>query len=456
MQSTTYNIRQVMTMSETEVRDLYCRRYRVGTRDRDVLGYSRTWVLAAGWLAMLSVSANQYGYGVLAPRLAESHGWSVTPVLWGLALWGACHSLTAGALLWLRPRMRLPPGPAAAVGAALCALGLLALGHISIPVVALTGYGLCSGVGTGLVYRTCLATVTGWYPDRPVRVAAVSGAFAYGSIPLVLVGATVSDLPMAVDKAAFGMLVAVLACAAVLREPPAHWWPAHLDPRRWAVDRAVNPGLRHERPAIRQHSTAEVLRCPVSWTMSALTICVSAVALFDTGFLVLYGIAGGWSIRTAVWPLVAFALGSGGVRATAVWAAGRVGRRLVVRSAFLLGAIAQLGLLGAHHLLVPMLLAGCAAGAAIGTWYALFPGLVRSHFGDRPGLPNLWLVYSAKAVGSLAGVGGGLLMVLNQGYSTALAISAALCLLGAGLVRLLYQPGMPRTLPHAYPTSIRS
>ncbi len=206
-----------MSMIETEVRDRYGRRYRVGPRDRDVLGYSRAWVLAAGWFAMLAVSANQYGYGVLAPRLAQSHGWALTPMLWGLALWGACHSLTTGALLWLRPRMRIAPGPATAVGAALCASGLLALGHIGIPVLALTGYGVLSGIGTGLVYRTCLATVTGWYPDRPVRVAAVSGAFAYGSIPLVLVGATVSDLPVAVDKVAFGMLVAVLASAAVTR-----------------------------------------------------------------------------------------------------------------------------------------------------------------------------------------------------------------------------------------------
>ena len=445
MQSTTYNIHQVMIMSETEVRDLYGRRYRVGTRDRDVLGYSRGWVLAAGWLAMLAVSANQYGYGVLAPRLAPHSG---PVVLLGLALWGACHSLTTGALLWLRPRMRVAPGPATAVGAALCALGMLALGHLTSPAIALTGYGLLSGVGTGLVYRTAMATVTGWYPDRPVRVAAVSGAFAYGSIPLILVGASARDLPGAVDKAAFGMLVAVLACAAVLREPPSHWWPAHLDPRRWAVDKTINPVLRHDRPAIRQHSTAEVLRCPVSVTMAALTVCVSAVALFDTGFLAWYGIAGSWRIRATV--VIAFALGSGGIRAPAVWAAGRVGRRRVVRSAFALGSVAQWGLLAAHHALVPLLLASCAAGAAVGTWYALFPGLVRSHFGDRPGLPNLWLVYSAKAVGSVVGVGGGLLLVLDEGYPAAVAVSSTVCLIGLGLVRLLHQPGMPRTLPHMY------
>ncbi|HEX9336965.1 MAG TPA: MFS transporter, partial [Pseudonocardiaceae bacterium] len=120
---------------------------------------------------------------------------------------------------------------------------------------------------------------------------------------------------------------------------------------------------------------------PVSATMAAITVCVSAVALFDTGFLALYGMSNGWPITTAAAVLIAFAVGSGGVRAPAVWAAGRVGRRRVARTALAVGAVAQLGLLDAHH---PLLVANCLAGAAVGTWYALFPGLSHMYPVYRP------------------------------------------------------------------------
>jgi MFS family permease len=433
-----------------EVRDVYGRRYHVGESDRAVLGYSRGWVLAAVWLAMLAVSANQYDYGVLAPRLAAAHGWGLRPVLWAFALWVLCHAAAAWVVSRLRRHRLLAARQVATLGILLCALGLLALGHLTDPALALVGYAVAGGLGTGLVYRTCLATVAAWYPDRPGRVAAVSGAFSYGAVPLILVLAQVSDLGLALDQTAFGLLAVVLVCAAVLDEPPAHWWPAHVDPRRWALDRAVNPALRHDRPALRQYSTAELPRCPTTWLMSGMVACVSAVALFDIACLALLALADGWSLPVAATVPAAFAAGSGAVRGVAVRAAGRVGRPRVLGAAVTLAAVAQLAVLGAsaHHLLVALLLAAACAGAGTGTLYALFPGLVRSHFGDRPGLPNLWLLYPAKAVGGVLGIGGGgLLVVAGHGNSPALALSAALCLIALGLARAVHQPGMPRTLP---------
>jgi hypothetical protein len=82
-------------------------------------------------------------------------------------------------------------------------------------------------------------------------------------------------------------------------------------------------------------------------------------------------------------------------------------------------------------------------------WYAVLPGLVRSCFGDQPGLPNLWLVYSAKTVAGVLGVGCAGWLVEAVGYSPALIASAVLCLTAAGLVPLLRRPGLPRTLPAA-------
>jgi hypothetical protein len=296
-----------------------------------------------------------------------------------------------------------------------------------------------------------VAIAAAWYPDRPARTALVSGAFGYGAIPLILIGASAGDMARPLQVLAFAIPAVTAVCAQFLREPPPRWWPDHLDPRRWAVDKSLNPGLRHDLPAIREHSTREVLRRPVTGVMTALTVCVAAVALFDTAYLPSLGLAGGWRLRDGALALAAFAAGSGGIRALTVRTAGRFGRHRVVVVAACAGAAAQLVLAaaGIHHALALLWLASCCAGAAAGSWYAVLPGLVRSCFGDQPGLPNLWLVYSAKTVAGVLGVGCAGWLVEAVGYSPALIASAVLCLTAAGLVPLLRRPGLPRTLPAA-------
>src|SRR5260370_37999748 len=107
-------------------------------------------------------------------------------------------------------------------------------------------------------------------------------------------GASAGDMALPLRVLAFALLAATAVCARFLREPPPRWWPDHLDPRRWAVDKSLSPALRHDLPAIREHSTREVLRAPVTRVLTALTVGVGAVALFDTAYLPLRGLAGGW------------------------------------------------------------------------------------------------------------------------------------------------------------------
>src|SRR5260370_32351379 len=241
-------------------------------------------------------------------------------------------------------------------------------------------------------------------------------------------GASAGDMALPLRVLAFALLAATAVCAGFLRDPPPRWWPDHLDPRRWAVDKSLNPALRHDLPAMREHSTREVLRAPVTRVMTALTVCVGAVALFDTAYLPWLGLAGGWRLRDGGLALAAFAAGSGGIRTLAVRSAGRIGRPRVLVVAASAGAAAQLALTvaGTHHALALFWLASCCAGAAVGSWYALLPGLVRSCFGDQPGLPNLRLVYSAKTVGGVLGVGCAGWPVAALGYSPALILSAVL------------------------------
>ncbi|MFD2354479.1 hypothetical protein ACFSTC_42180 [Nonomuraea ferruginea] len=46
---------------------------------------------------------------------------------------------------------------------------------------------MLGGLGAGAVYGVCGEVVSSWYPDRPAaRVSMVTGAFGYGSAPLLV------------------------------------------------------------------------------------------------------------------------------------------------------------------------------------------------------------------------------------------------------------------------------
>lgn len=439
-----------------DVRDVYGRSYQLGPSDRVLLGHSRAWIAAAAWASMLAVSGTQYGYGAFAARLGHDASWGPQATAWGFALWIMCQSAASGAAPWLRRRYGITPAKTVTAGALGCVIGLLALDRAASPAFALTAYGVAAGLGAGLVYGTCVAVVAAWYPDRPSRTAVVSGAFGYGAIPIILVVAYAGDLTPSFAVLAWLILMVAAPCASLLREPPRRWWPADLDPRRWAVDKMLNPALRLEPPVFREHSSSEVARSRVAWVMVTLALSVWAIALFDTASLPAFALDSGWSLPDGAIALAALAVGSGGVRTLAIRAAGRIGRPRVLAAATCAGAVAQLALAGAaaHHALALFWLASCCAGAAAGTCYALLPGLVRGYFGDRPGLPNLWLVYSAKAAGGLLGVGCAAWLVRVVGYPPVFIASGFLFMSVSVLVPQLRRPGLPRTLPSSPPAAV--
>jgi MFS family permease len=434
-----------------EVRDCYGGRYRVGESDRELLGYPRRRVVWAAWVAMLAASIGQYGYGALLPTLGASHGWTLQQGFWVLAVWVLCQSTTVYPVARLRRRAELSPLATMVFGAVLCATGLVSLGGSGSWIVVLLNHGMLGGIGAGLIYGTCLGVVAKWYPERPSRAAFVSGAFAYGCIPfVVLAGISVGpgDLGVVLTGAALLALVLVSVAGLALKDPPDHWWPAHIDPVAWAMDKKLNPALRNNRPAIRNYEPSEALRCPESRTLLVAMTFATAVALFDAAFLALFVTEHGWSLGIAATVVCVLVGSSGTARVAAGWAGGRFGRVKVARAALALGAVAQLLiLLGGERNVLALVLAGTVfAGASAGTCFALLPSLVEGHFGDGPGLPNFGLFYRAKAAGALLGVAVMGYLVLLLGFGGTFWLAAGLGLAGAGLVGRLRQPGRPRLL----------
>jgi MFS family permease len=141
-------------------------------------------------------------------------------------------------------------------------------------------------------------------------------------------------------------------------------------------------------------------------------------------------------------------LASGLARWATGWAGEQFGVGRVVRAALALGALGQLLMIvaGQHQSGVLLVFAALLVGTTAGCCYALLPALVEAHFGDQAGLLNFGVVYSAKAVGGIVGIGLTTTMVATYGYAAGFLLAAGLGVLGAVAGGMLRQPGVPRLL----------
>ncbi|MEV6238497.1 MFS transporter [Lentzea sp. NPDC051838] len=408
----------------TYVRDHVGRLYRVGETDVEVSGRSRRTALWAAWAAMLAAGIGQYGFGALIPQLQDR--WSVPELFWALALWTVCQAGTAFPAAWLQKQQRLTPTGALWIGAILTGTGFFTLGQGQ-----LVGYAVLGGIGAGLIYATCLGTIVRWYPERVTRkVAFVSGAFAYGSVPFVL-AVGINYQGGFLTQAAIAITAVVAVAGALMKNPPEHWWPAHISPREWALDRARVAN----RAALKEFRTHEAMRTGTFWWLYGGVAFAAAVSLYDLAYLPLF--VGDKILGATALATLAAATGTG--RVLVGWISDKIGRRKALVWTLATGGVAQFVLLYSQN--VPALLLGAAlAGLGTGCCYSLLVGVTREYFGETNGAQNFGVLYTAKAAGALIAA----IVLASQGPTFAFLAAGVLGLAGSVLTSQLSQPGRPR------------
>ncbi len=432
-----------------EVRDYYGRVHRVGEPAHQLIGRSRRWQAWYAWACMAAISLLQYAFGTAALGLQAAHGWSLRETMWLLALFVASQAVVSIPVAWAYRRRPGSPTPFVVVGGALTACGVLTLAHVDGYVAAVVGYALVGGVGAGLVYSTCLTTASNWFPDTWVATRSfVTGGFACGAVPTIVLLTVFSSergQTVVLDVAALVAFVVVTAAGLQLKDPPPRWWPPEIDAQLWAVDRQLNPSLPNNIPAARAYAPGEAMRTgalPLMWLILAL---ISAVSLFGIAFIPSYAVAADLGLVVAGLAAGLLATVNGLGRSVAGRLSDRFGRRSVLAVVLAVEGLTQFGLALAGQVGSPWAFVLCAmlAGVGGGAFYTILGNLVLEYFGENSQLQNHAILYSAKAVGAVVGVGGAVFLVDAVGYER-LFVTAGLVGLGtAAIVRFLKQPGRP-------------
>ncbi|MGI5126713.1 MFS transporter [Pseudonocardia sp. CA-107938] len=431
-----------------EVRDWRGRSYRIGETPQDLMGWPRWSMLALAWLAMATVGVLQYGYGAAVPALTMRNGWSPVEVFWPLAAWVVFQAGVGMPAAYLLERGRVGSRVLTLIGAVCCEVGVFVLAHSTSLAVVLVGYSVVGGAGAGLVYAACTSVVTRWYPERRgMRVGQVTGAFAYGSVPVVVamvLGLRADVLGPALLTASVVIFMLVAAAGLLMVDPPARWWPAETDPRAWALGRQ-NPS------AAREFSAIQALRTRVLPLMVLILMGAGAISLFDAAFLIV--IVGGLGVGVSV---TAVAAGlvlacNGATRAAAISVSDRLGRRRTLGAVLAIQAVAQVLLAVAVTTAVPALLivAAALAGLGGGAFYPLFASLAREYFGEERAFEVHGIVYCAKAGSGILGIGLAASAVAAWGPVAALLLAAAVGAVCTVAATALRRPGLPSTLPTA-------
>ncbi|WP_052864185.1 OFA family MFS transporter [Streptomyces niger] len=434
-----------------EVTDSRGRVYRIGETDRDILGHSRKLMVYLPWIAMMAISVSEYAYGSAEDTLGHAHGWTQTDTFWILSIWVFSQAGIAFPAGWLRERGILTARSAMFIGAVLNLISFASLSHMDNVWLAILGFGVVGGIGSGLVYATCINMVGKWFPERRgAKTGFVNGGFAYGALPFIFIfnyAFDTSNYNEVLDLIGVYVLVIVAICAWFFKDPPKNWWPGHVDPLTYASAPKNTRSLRKNPPAVRQYTPKEAMktgRLPLMWF--SLVMC-GGVSIFGISFQVAFAKDVGFGPLVAASSMGVMSVVNGVGRAITGWLSDILGRKQTLVYIIVILGLAQFGVIwaGKTHNEWLFLAFAFLSGFGGGAFFPMFAALTPDYFGENYNATNYGIVYSGKLVSGLFGGGMGAMVVESWGYYGAYALAGVISMASALVALTLSQPGRPTT-----------
>ena len=404
-----------------EVKNENGRIFRVGETPRQLLGYDRKVVIIAAWVAMCLAGLLEYTWAALSGSLAAAHHWGAAPVFWLFSVYVIFESFVQIGTGYLRNKGVLPVRQAVIAGGIIC--GILAYGITAYSTTIWTaylGYAALGGIGSGMVYSSCINIVAKWYPEKKGwRTGFVNGGWAYGSVPWIIAiggfssgaGVNAASLtPSAVKQfiiiQGIAMTVIIFGAGMLMKDPPRNWWPKDVDPLNWARNKRSARDLLSNPPAYSHYTLKQMWRTPQALWLGIQYSMYVGCSLFGVAYYYVFGTAEHLGGVAVVCGAAGFSLADGGFRPVYGYISEFIGRRRTMAYAYSLNVVFQLLTLiaGLNH--IPAMFAICAvvSGGLSGANFPMTAAATADYWGENNNAVNYGSIYAWKALGgSFAG-----------------------------------------------------
>ncbi len=394
--------------------------FRVGETPRQLLGYNRSVVIIAAWVAMCLAGLLEYTWAALSGSLGSAHHWGAAPVFWLFSVYVVFESFVQIGTGHLRNKGVLPVRQAVIAGGIIC--GVLAYGITAYSTTIWTaylGYAALGGIGSGMVYSSAINIVAKWYPEKKGwRTGFVNGGWAYGSVPWIIAiggfssgGGVTSNLTPASVKEfiiiqGIAMTVIIFGAGMLMKDPPKNWWPKDVDPLNWARNKRSARDLLSNPPAYSHYTLGQMWNTPQAKWLSIQYALYVGCSLFGVAYYYVFGTAEHLGSVAVVSGAAGFALADGGFRPVYGYISEFIGRRRTMTYAYSLNVVFQLLTLiaGINH--IPAMFAICAiiSGGLSGANFPMTAAATADYWGENNNAVNYGSVYAWKALGgSFAG-----------------------------------------------------
>jgi OFA family oxalate/formate antiporter-like MFS transporter len=407
--------------------------FRVGEEPRQILGYSRGVVIFAAWLAMCLAGLLEYTWAALSGSLSASHHWGAAPTFWLFSFFVVFESFVQIGTGLLRNRGILPVRWATIIGGIICGVvAYLWLANSTTIWTAYASYAVLGGIGSGMVYSSCINIVAKWYPEKKGwRTGFVNGGWAYGAVPFIIwIGGfntgggaagtlSSSQVHNYIIVQGIIMTVGIAIGGWFLKDPPKNWWPKAIDPLNW--QKHSTRDLRNNPPALRHYNLGQMWRTPQAKWIGLQYACYVGCSLFGVAYYFGFGNAMGLGTYAVVGGAAGFALADGIFRPVYGYISEFIGRRKTMIYAYSGNVVFQLLALWAGESHNGVLFAICAviSGGLSGANFPMTAALVADYYGETNNAVNYGSIYAWKALGGSFAGGGAALVMTGTLYGTA-------------------------------------
>ncbi|MHA1167520.1 MAG: L-lactate MFS transporter [Candidatus Hodarchaeales archaeon] len=308
-------------------------------------------------------------------------------------------------------------------------------------------YGIIGGAGIGLAYVCPIAALVKWFPDKKGAITGIAVAgFGLGALIVaqletafitVLTRTTdgkiaTSDVSPAFLLLGIIYLIAVVASAQLLRNPPAGW-----KPEGWEVPAPSATGLGKD------YIWQDMLKTPQFWLLWFMFSFAATAGLMTLGILKSFLQVANTGIDDVMAASIVGVVAIFNAGGRIFWGtlSDRMGRIITMLCMFAL-LIISMFLFGFMTDIIMLIIIGAAIGLCFGGNFSLFPSTTADYFGTKNVGNNYGFVFTAYGVAGVLGaliptvMLSGITASVGTDYAPAFLICAVLALFAALLAVL--------------------